>query len=142
MSRCSRPTLWAACRALATCSMMRTARAGSSGPSASTALQVAALDQPHVDVEAAVDFAVVMDRDDVRAVQSCRGVGFAAESPLKVLVLRQIRGQHLDGDDAVGVGVMGAPHLAHAAAAQQLDQAVTPERRALHRLTIRSQRLH
>ena len=33
---------------------------------------------------------------------------------------------------------MRAPHLAHAAAAQQLDKAITPERRALHRLTIRS----
>ena len=37
---------------------------------------------------------------------------------------------------------MRAPHLAHAAAAQQLDKAITPERRALHRLTIRSQTLH
>jgi hypothetical protein len=34
------------------------------------------------------------------------------------------------------------PHLAHAAAAQQVDKAITPERRALHRLTIRSQPLH
>ena len=39
-------------------------------------------------------------------------------------------------------GVVRTPHLAHAAAAQQLDQAITPERRALHRLTIRSQTRH
>jgi hypothetical protein len=30
----------------------------------------------------------------------------------------------MPGVDPVGVGVVGAPHLAHAAAAQQLDQAV------------------
>jgi hypothetical protein len=30
---------------------------------------------------------------------------------------------HQRGDDPVGVGVMRAPHLAHAAAAQQLDKA-------------------
>ena len=35
---------------------------------------------------------------------------------------------------------MRAPHLTHAAATQQLDKAITPERRALHRLTIRSSR--
>ena len=49
---------------------------------------------------------------------------------------------HQRGDDPVGVGVVRAPHLTHAAAAQQLDKAITPERRALHRLTIRSQTLH
>src|ERR1700676_4414280 len=75
------------------------------------------------------------------AVQPCRGVGFAAESLLKVLVVREVSGQDFDRDDPVGVGVMGPPHLAHAAATQQLDQAITPERRALHRLTIRSQPL-
>jgi hypothetical protein len=53
-------------------------------------LQVAALDQSHVDVEAAIDFAVMMDGNDVGAVQSCRRVSFAAESPLKVLVLREV----------------------------------------------------
>jgi hypothetical protein len=56
-------------------------------------------------------------------------VSFPAESPLKVLVLRQTRMQKLDGDDPVGHGVMCAPHLAHAAAAQQLHQAVATERR-------------
>jgi len=30
-------------------------------------------------------------------------------------------GQHLDRDDPVGVGIVRALHLAHAAAAQQLD---------------------
>jgi hypothetical protein len=55
-------------------------------------VQVAALDQPHIHIQAAVDFAVVMDRNDVRVAQSGGRVCFAAESPLKILVCRQIRG--------------------------------------------------
>ena len=35
-------------------------------------------------VQSAVDLAVVVDRDDVWAVEPCRGVGFAAEPPLKL----------------------------------------------------------
>jgi hypothetical protein len=34
---------------------------------------------------------------------------------------------HQRGDDPVGAGVMGAPHLTHAAAAQQLDEPVATE---------------
>jgi len=52
-------------------------------------LQVAALDQPHTHERSTVDLPIVMDRDHVRGVQSCRRVGFAAESPLKILILRQ-----------------------------------------------------
>ena len=40
------------------------------------------------------------------------------------------------------VAVSCAPHLTYAGAAQQLDNAITPERRALHRLTIASPPLH
>src|ERR1700722_5050824 len=83
-----------------------------------------------------------MNGNHMRGVQPCRGVGFAAESSLKVVVVREVSVQDFDRDDPVGVGVTGAPHLAHAAAAQQLDQAITSERRLVHRLTIRSQPLH
>ena len=69
---------------------------------------------------------------DVRVVQTSGGVGFSAESLLKFLVDRQIRGQQLDGDNPVGLGVMGSPYLTHAAAAQQLHQAVPPERGPVH----------
>ncbi len=40
-------------------------------------LQIATLDQPHIHVETVVDFAIVVNRDHVRAVQPCRGVGLA-----------------------------------------------------------------
>src|ERR1700756_3916389 len=70
------------------------------------------------------------------------GAGFASEPLLECPVLGEVWEQHLQCDHPVDFGVMRAPHLAHAAAAQQLDKATTPERRALHRLTIRSQPLH
>ena len=95
--------------------------------------QVAALDQPHTHKQSAVDLPVVMDRDHMRGVQSRRGVGFPAESPLKVLVLRQIRGQDFDRDDPVGDGVVGTPYLAHPARAQQRHQPVAPKLHLIHR---------
>jgi hypothetical protein len=67
--------------------------------------------------------------DNPRCVPARRG--FSAEPSLKVLVLRQIRRQELDGDDPVGDGVVGAPHLAHAAATEQLYQPVPSERSPL-----------
>ncbi len=89
--------------------------------------QVAALDQAHVDVESAVDLAVAVDRHHVRVVQTCRDACLAAESLLKLAVLGQMCGQHLERDDPVGAGVVGAIDLSHAAAAQQLTQFVLPE---------------
>ncbi|OBK45604.1 hypothetical protein A5657_03030 [Mycobacterium kubicae] len=74
----------------------------------------------------------MVDRDDMGAIQSSGGVCFAAESALKLLVLRQVSGQDLDGNDPVGVSVMCSPNLSHAAPAQQLQQPVAPERRPLH----------
>jgi hypothetical protein len=67
----------------------------------------------------------------VRIVQAGGRVGFPAESPLKVLVLGQMRGQKFKSDDPVSVGVVGPPHLTHAAAPQQLHQAVATEGRSL-----------
>ena len=100
-------------------------------------LQVDAVDQPHGHVQATVDLADVVDRHDVGIVQACRGAGLAAEPLLEIGVLGEVGEQHLQRHDAVDGGVVGAPHLAHAAAAQQLDQPVAAERRALlHRLTI------
>ncbi len=59
---------------------MATARAGASGPSAIRSDSVVALHQTHVDVEAAVDLAPVVDGDDMGFLQDRGGVGFALES--------------------------------------------------------------
>ena len=55
-------------------------------------LQVTALDQAHVDVELTLDFAVVVNRNDVRVIQPRRGVGFPAESLLKFFIIGEVRG--------------------------------------------------
>ena len=94
--------------------------------------QVAAVDQPHVDIEAAVDLAVIVDGDDVRVVQPGSGVRLPAEPLGEAGVLGQVRRKHLDRHDSVGRGVVGAPYFADAAAAQQLHQPVAPKRRPLH----------
>ncbi|PQM44595.1 hypothetical protein C1Y40_05246 [Mycobacterium talmoniae] len=89
--------------------------------------QVAALDEPHVEVEAAVDVAVVVDRHDVRVVEVRGATGVVAEALRKLRIRGELRGQHLDGDDAVGAGVVGAIHLAGVAAAHHVQQLVAPE---------------
>jgi hypothetical protein len=50
-------------------------------------LEVDAVDEPHGDVEPAVDLADVIDRHDVGVVQASCGAGFAAKPLLKVGVL-------------------------------------------------------
>ena len=54
---------------------------------------------------------------------------FATEPPLEDLVLGQLRRQHLERDDPIGLGVVGPVDLAHAAAAEQFEQLVMPEGR-------------
>ena len=53
-------------------------------------LQVATFDQPHVHVQAAVDLTEVVDRHDVRLVESRGGVGLAAESLVERRIVRQV----------------------------------------------------
>ena len=68
----------------------------------------------------------------MRLVELGRRVGLTAEPLLKHAVLGEVRRQHLERHHAIGDGVIGAPHLAHSAAAQQLDQPVLPERSPVH----------
>jgi hypothetical protein len=89
--------------------------------------QVGALDQSHVDVELAVDLAVVVDRDDVRFAQHRGQRGLPLE-PLAVLrVGDQVPGHPLHRDHPVAPGVERAEHLTHAAATDHGVQAVGPE---------------
>ena len=99
-------------------------------------VQVDAVDQAHGDVEAAVDFADVMDGHDVGVVEACCGAGFPAEPLVEVGVLGEVGEQHLQRHHAVDGGVVGAPHLAHTATTQQLNQLVAAKWRPFHGLTI------
>ena len=95
--------------------------------------QRATLDQPHVQVEPAVDLAEAVDGDDVRVVDPGGGLRFAAKALLEDLVLGHVVWQDLERDDAVGPGVVGLIDLAHSAPAQQLLQLVVPEWCRIHR---------
>jgi hypothetical protein len=69
-------------------------------------------------------------------------IRFPAEPLHEGAVASQNRREQFDRHRAVvGRGVIRAPHLAHAAAAQQLDQAITPERRPVYGLTVSTEHL-
>lgn len=89
--------------------------------------QIAALDEPHVDVEPAVDFAVAVDGHHMRIVQTCSNACLAPEPLLKLVVLGQVCGQHLQRDDPIGGGIESAVDLSHATAPQDFQQLILPE---------------
>ena len=64
-------------------------------------LQVGALDQLHREVEQAVVVAGVVDRDDVRVPQCGGRARFADEALAELVVLRELRGEHLEGGRTV-----------------------------------------
>ena len=95
-------------------------------------VHIATLDQPHRHVEASVDFAELMYRDHMGLVETGCSLRLAAKPLSKHLVAGVGFGQNLQCHDTVHIRVIGPPHLAHAATAHQLDQAIAAERRALH----------
>ena len=81
--------------------------------------QVASVYEAHIYIEPAIDFTVMMDRDNVRIVEPSRHMRFASKPLLKLTALYPVLWQQLQRDNAVGLGVVGSPNLAHTAAAQQ-----------------------
>jgi hypothetical protein len=100
--------------------------------------EVAALDQPHVQVEQAIDLPVAVDRHHMRVVEPGRGLRFAPEPLLEGGVLGEMEWKHLERDNPVGFGVVGPVDLAHTAPADQLLQLIVPEWCRIHRLLLSS----
>lgn len=73
--------------------------------------EVAALDETHVEIEPAVDLPEAVDGDHVRIVQSGSGLRLTAKPLLKRDIGGHVIRQHLERDDAVGPGVVGAVDL-------------------------------
>ena len=89
--------------------------------------EVGAVDQPHVDVEPAVDLAVGVNGNDVRIVQPPGGVGLPVH-PLPERGVTGVRpGDQLERDRPVLVDVVRGVHLAKPAPAQQPEQPVRAE---------------
>ena len=76
----------------------------------------------------AVDFPGVEGRDDARVVELADRLHFALESGDGLGVVHPLFGDHLQGDDAVELGVQGLVDRAHAALAEFLQKAILAER--------------
>jgi hypothetical protein len=83
--------------------------------------------QAHVDEELAIDFAEVMNGNDVRIPQSRSDVRFTPESLEVLLVTRQGFGQELEGDVPVTVCVVRLINFPHSAGTQQRLKAIVSD---------------
>ena len=136
-SRCMMPVLCAASSAEAIWRMIATARAGVSGPYRLSTLRVGAVDQAHVEVQLAVDLAVVVDRHHVRFLQPPGDARSRCSRLRNTGSLLNSEGNSLSAT-AILDGVLGLVDLAHPAAAEQPPEAIGPEQRAYPRLGRRS----
>jgi hypothetical protein len=89
--------------------------------------QVVALNQPHVEVEAAVDLAEVMDGDDVGVGQPGSALALLEEAPAKLLVPDEPGAEPLKRDDPLPACVVGSVGPANAAPTDQVSQLVGAE---------------
>ena len=99
--------------------------------------QVAAPDQAHVDEHALLDHAEVVDRDDVRGVETGGDPGLAAEALADVGIVLVVGQEPLERDRALAHGVEGLVDLAHPAAPEPRPHAVRTELLRHQRLTPR-----
>ncbi len=102
-------------------------RSASSAKAGDALRQVVALDEFHHERGDATAFFEAVDRGDVGMVQRGERLGFPREARQAVRVMRERRGQHLDGDVAVELCVARAPHLAHPAFAERRGDMVNAE---------------
>ena len=89
--------------------------------------EITPLDQLHRDEQLAFGFAEVVDRDDVGVLNRAGSARFAEEALLHVVRLPEARAQQLQCDVASQHRVVGLPHDAHRALAEQLMQLVLAE---------------
>jgi hypothetical protein len=90
-------------------------------------LQIAPLHQLHRKVVDPFDFADVVDRDNMRMIQSGNRDRLVAKPPLIVLARDPVRPDHLQGHDAIQADMASAKDNAHAAVRNCLAQFVRPK---------------
>ena len=86
------------------------------------ALQVGAVDEPHIDVELSVDLATTVDGHHVRVVQPAGGPGLAKQPFPERRIVRIAAGQQLQRHHPVHAGVFGFIDFAEPASAEQSAQ--------------------
>jgi hypothetical protein len=85
------------------------------GPCGDALSQRRTFDELHDDDRLAFDLLEAMDRRDVGMIQRCEDLRLASEARQAVGIVREVLGQHLDGDVAIQARIAGAPDFAHAA---------------------------
>jgi hypothetical protein len=85
-------------------------------------LRVDALQVFHRDVEEALVLAVVVDRAHVAVAHAPGETDLGLEAVGHARVLREVRAQHLDGDDLVQAAVACLVHHAHPALAERVPR--------------------
>lgn len=80
----------------------------------------------HDETYAGIVLANVVDRCDVRMIQSRRRARLLLESRHALRLSRELRRQHLDRHLAAEARVLRQPHLPHAALAERLEDFVGP----------------
>ena len=102
--------------------------AGSSAPFGSEQrAEIAAVHEPHREIDAPVDVARVVDRDDIRVLERHHELRLAREALAEALVPGQGRRHQLQRDRPLQAQVVGPVHDAHPAAAEQLLDPVSEE---------------
>jgi hypothetical protein len=97
------------------------------GPVLEQVMQRLPLHEAHIDEQAAVDFAPVVDWDHVRFLQNRGGMRFPQESCTEPIVIRKLLRKDLQGDRSPFAGVLGFIDLAHPAPAHQSGDPVLPD---------------
>ena len=87
-------------------------------------LQGARFDIAHDQVGRAIFLTIVVDRQDMRVLQTGKGSRLLGKAPHKALILGEVTGQDLDGDIAVHGGLVGLEYGSHAAPADLLHDLV------------------
>ena len=90
-------------------------------------LEVLTRQELHDDVRRAFGLAKLVDRDDVPVLQTRDRFRFALEPLVGGRIDREVDEHHLDGDVALEFGIAPFVQQSHAAAADKIDDVVTPD---------------
>jgi hypothetical protein len=94
--------------------------------------EIVTLDQPHVEIESAVDLAEVVDGDDVGLGQPSSASALLEEALAKLLVRDELDAEPLECHGPLAACVVRPVDLAHTAPADQFPQLVGAERVRSH----------
>jgi len=105
---------------------------GFHGPAADHVLDVLAFQAFHGNESLAIFLADVIDRTDIRVIQSGGGLGFAPEPAQGLSILGELPGEEFQGHEAIQARVLRFVNDTHASTAEFFDDAVVRDGPADH----------